>query len=332
MISASASTGEWTLAQLAEFVSGESRGNSAKKVTHAATLTDANSDSISYCASAAQAQGLKDTQAGIVILDKQTQTEYEGECIIVERPRLAFSHIVDLLHPPPAHETGIHPTAVIGKNCRIDSSASVGPNAVIGNDVELGVNVSIEAGTVLEDSAIIGKGSQIGANAAICRRTTIGSSCRISAGVVLGASGFSFEWDGARWVPIRNIGVLTIGDDVDIGACTTIDRASIGETQIHSGVRIDNHCHIGHNAVIGEHSLIVANVSIGGSARIGRQCVIGGHATIKDNVTIADGVTILGASVVTKSISLAGTYSSAVPARAANKWNRTLAKLNRLDS
>ena len=110
----------------------------------------------------------------------------------------------------------------------------------------------------------------------------------------------------ARWVPIRNIGDLVIGDDVDIGACTSIDRASLGETRIHNGVRMDNNCHLGHNVEIGENTLIVANVSIGGSTTIGRRCVIGGHVAIRDNIDIVDDVTILGTSVVTKSITEAG--------------------------
>lgn len=330
MTSASEAARKWTLADLATFVGGDGRGNLDATVSRVAKLGDATPESISYCSSPAQARHLNHTQAGIVILGKQNQQDYDGDCIIAEQPRLAFSRVVDLLHPPDSFHSGIHETAVIGIDCTIDSSAYIGPNAVVGNSVQIGEKACIDAGTVVQDQVTIGSESRIGANSTIYRRTRIGRNCRFSAGVVLGAPGFSFEWDGSRWAPIRNIGDLVIGDDVDIGACTSIDRASIEETRIHSGVRIDNNCHIGHNVEIGAHTLMVASVSIGGSATIGRRCVIGGHVTIRDNIDIVDDVTILGTSVVTKSITEAGTYSSAVPARAANKWNRALAQLHRL--
>ena len=330
MTSASEAARNWTLADLASFVGGDGRGNLDATVSRVAKLGDATPESISYCSSPAQAQHLNRTQAGIVILGEQLQQDYDGDCIIAEQPRLAFARVVDLLHPPDSLQSGIHETAVIGIDCTIDSSAYIGPNSVVGNSVEIGEKACIDAGTVIQDQASIGGESRIGANSTIYRRTRVGRNCRFSAGVVLGASGFSFEWDGSRWVPIRNIGNLVIGDDVDIGACTSIDRASLGETRIHNGVRMDNNCHLGHNVEIGENTLIVASVSIGGSTTIGRRCVIGGHVAIRDNIDIVDDVTILGTSVVTKSITEAGTYSSAVPARAAKKWNRALAQLYRL--
>lgn len=330
MTSASEATRNWTLAELASFVGGDGRGNLETTVSRVATLGDSTPESISYCSSPAQARYLNHTQAGIVILGQQFQQDYEGDCIITEQPRLAFSQVMDLLHPPDSLLSGIHESAVIGTDCTINSSAYIGPNAVVGNSVQIGAKACIDAGTVVQNQVSIGSESRIGANSTIYRRTRIGQNCRFSAGVVLGASGFSFEWDGSRWVPIRNIGDLVIGDDVDIGACTSIDRASVGETRIHNGVRIDNNCHLGHNVEIGEHTLIVANVSIGGSTTIGRRCVIGGHVAIRDNIDIVDEVTILGTSVVTKSITEAGMYSSAVPARSAKKWNRALAELHRL--
>ncbi len=332
MTSASESARKWTLAELASYVGGDGRGNLDTTVSRVAKLGDATHEAISYCSSPAQARHLNHTQAGIVILSEQFQQNYDGDCIITEQPRLAFSRVVDLLHPPDSLQSGIHETAAIGIDCTIDSSAYIGPNAVVGNGVQIAAEACIDAGTVIQDHVSIGSESRIGANSTIYRRTSIGRNCRFSAGVVLGASGFSFEWDGSRWVPLRNIGDLVIGDDVDIGACTSIDRASVGETRINNGVRIDNNCHLGHNVEIGQNTLVVANVSIGGSTTIGRRCVIGGHVAIRDNIDIVDDVTILGTSVVTKSITESGTYSSAVPARAAKKWNRALAQLYRMAS
>lgn len=330
MTTAGAATREWTLAELAEHVGGDVKGNRDKSVCRIAELTGATPDSITHCSSPTEVQNLKHTQAGIVILNANHQNDYDGDCIITNTPRLAFSKVVELLHPPATRKPGIHPSAIVGEDCQFEQSVSVGPNVIIGDRVKIGMNAEIGAGTVIEDDVQIGSGTRIGVNSTIYRRSRIGENCRFSAAVVLGAPGFSFEWDGSRWIPIRNVGSLVIGDDVDIGACTTIDRASIEATHIHDGVRIDNNCHIGHNVEIGEHTLIVANVGIGGSATIGKRCVIGGQVAIKDNVSVTDDVTILGTSLVSKSIMTAGTYSSAVPAREAANWNRTLAKLNTL--
>ena len=331
MTSESAGNRKWTLGDLADHVGGYALGNSRKSVTRVATLENATADSISQYSSPAQAKHLNRTNAGIVIISEQHHAEYSGDRIVASNPRLAFAHVVNLLHPPQPPDAGIHATAVIGKHSNISSSACIGAHVVIGDYVQVKNSVTIGAGTVIEDYTVIGEGSSIGSNSTIYRRTTIGCNCRFSAGVVLGAPGFSFEWSGSEWVPIRNIGSLTIGDSVDLGACTSIDRASIGETRVHNGVKIDNNCHIGHNVEIGEHTLIVANVGIGGSTTVGKRCVIGGQVAIKDNLTLTDEVIILGTSVVTKSITVAGTYSSAVPARKATEWNRTLAKLNKLD-
>lgn len=331
MTTESAGTRKWTLAELAEFVGGHALGNNSKTVTRVAALDRASADSISHCSTPAHANHLNGSKAGIVIITEEYKAKFSGDRIVTSNPRLAFARIVDLLHPLDQHEAGIHPTAVIGKDCNIASSAAIGAYVVIGNHVQIEDEVAVKAGTVIEEYTVIGEKSSIGANSTVYRRTKIGRNCRFSAGVVLGASGFSYEWNGSEWISIRNIGALTIGDNVDLGACTSIDRASIGETRIHNGVKIDNNCQIGHNVEIGENTLIVANVGIGGSAKIGKRCVIGGQAAIKDNVTLADDVIILATSMVTKSITTAGTYSSAVPARKARDWTRSLAKLNSLD-
>lgn len=327
MTSQSAGGREWTLTELADHVGGHALGNSSKAVSRVAALENATADSISHCSTPAQAKFLNRTKAGIVIIAEQHQAQCGGDRIVTANPRLAFARIVDLLHPPQLRKSGIHATAVTGRHCKIASSARIGAYAVIGDCVRIGNDVVIEAGAVIEDHTVIAERSSIGANSTIYRRTKIGRNCRFSAGVVLGAPGFSFEWNGSEWVQVPNIGALTVGDNVDLGACTSIDRGSIGETTVHNGVKIDNNCQIGHNAEIGEHTLIVANVGIGGSVTIGKRCVIGGHVAVRDNVKLADDVIVLGTSVVTKSITAAGTYSSAVPARDAKEWNRALAKL-----
>ena len=169
-------------------------------------------------------------------------------------------------------------------------------------------------------------------NVTVYSGCTIGKDCNVSAGVVIGASGFSYEWDGERWVSVQNIGAVVIGDEVDIGACTSIDRGSIRNTCIGNGVKIDNNVQIGHNVEIGEHSMIVGNVGIAGSVKIGRRCIVGGQSAIASHVNVVDDVVIQAASLVTKSLTEPGTYSSSLPARKASDWKRTLGKLNKLHS
>jgi len=325
-----AATQRWTLAELATIVEGGIKGNRNTTICRIAELASATPDSIAHCSSPAQVQFLKITQAGIVI--RCDSFNYDGDSIITETPRIAFSKVVDLLYPPVHSPPGVHPSAIIGLHSSIANSSSIGPHVVIGDHVTIGNNTTINAGSIIENEVSIDAGTRIGPNSTLYRGTKIGKNCRFSASVVIGAPGFSFEWNGNSWISVRNIGSVKIGNNVDIGACTSIDRGSVNDTHIMDGVRIDNNCHIGHNVQIGSHTLIVANVGIGGSVTIGNRCVIGGQTAIKDNVAIADDVTILATSLVTKSIKSAGTYSSAVPAREAKRWNRTLVRLSSLHS
>ena len=184
MTSASESNRKWTLAELASFVGGDGRGNLDTTVSRVAKFGDATPETIAYCSSPAQARHLNHSQAGIVILSERFQQDYDGDCIISENPRLAFSRVLDLLHPPDSIQSGIHESAVIGIDCSVDSSAYIGPNSVVGDNVQIGAKACIDAGTVVQNRVTIGSESRIGANSTIYRRTKIGQNCRFSAGVV----------------------------------------------------------------------------------------------------------------------------------------------------
>lgn len=329
-------TGQWTLSELAKQVGGRAKGNAEKSVTHVDELRHASTDAICHCSSTGQKKFLKETSAGIVILPEGFGQDYGGDCIIAINPRLAFAKVVDLLHPPSADcepkiddSASIHLSAVIGESVTIEA------NVVIGENVRIEKSVNIGAGTVIGDNVSIGEGTTIDSNVSVYSNCVIGRDCHISAGVVLGASGFSYESDGNEWSAIRNIGNVIIGDEVDIGACTTIDRGSIRSTVIGNGVKIDNNVQIGHNVEIGAHSLIVANVGIAGSAKIGKRCILGGQVAVNSHIEMVDDVTIQACSMVSKSILTSGTYSGSIPAREVSTWRRTLAhlyKLNKMNS
>ncbi|MDE0308837.1 MAG: UDP-3-O-(3-hydroxymyristoyl)glucosamine N-acyltransferase [Acidiferrobacterales bacterium] len=323
--------GKWTLSELAEQVGGRVQGNANKSVTHVDELRHAQEDAISHCSTIAQKRYLQSTSAGIVILPEGNNWGYEGDCLLARNSRIAFAQIVDLMHPEPANSAAyiaqsafVHPTAKIADSARIEA------NVVVGENVDIGDNAVIGAGTVIGDDVIIGPGTTVDFNVSIYGHCVIGRNCRIYSCVVLGASGFSYEWDGRQWNYIRNIGGVTIGDDVDIGASTSIDRGSVRSTIIGNGVKIDNNVQIGHNVEIGDHSLIVGNVGIAGSAKIGKRCVLGGQVSIVSHVEIADDVTVQACSLITKSIATSGSYSSSIPAKEASEWKRSLASLSRM--
>ena len=320
----------WTLAELAEQLGGRAIGNADTSVTRADVLEHATADSISHCSTPAQEKFLDSTDAGIVIVPEDRHAIYAGDRIVAKNARLAFAKAVDILHAPAPVNPGIDRTALIHPSAVIAESAAIDANVVIGENAQIGRGVHIGAGTVVGDSVVVGEGTHIACNVSIYSGCVIGQQCQIFAGVVLGASGFSYEREDDRWHAIRNIGRVVIGDEVDIGACTTIDRGSIRDTVIGDGVKIDNNVQIGHNVEVGEHTLIVGNVGIAGSVRVGKRCILGGQVAIASHVEIVDDVVVQASSLVTKSIAVPGTYSGSVPAREVTLWQRTLANMYRL--
>ncbi len=322
----------WTLAEIAERVGGQPAGDCFKSVTHVAELTEACEDSISYCSGERHEQYLQITKAGIVILPNHNSLEFKGAKLKVANPRATFARVVELLHDVPLIDPGVHETAIVASSSPIPGSTQVQANVVIGRNVSIGDFVVLGYGTVIGDDVSIDSGTRVASNVTIYRKSMIGSNCRISSGVVIGSPGHSYEWNKKEWVRIPNIGHVIIGDNVDIGAGTSIDRGSISVTKIGNGVKIDNNVQIAHNVEIGDHCMIVGNVGIAGSVKIGKRCTLGGQAGVIDNVRITDDVVIQAASLVSKSISSPGIYSSTIPAREANVWKRTLAKLNKQNS
>lgn len=228
--------------------------------------------------------------------------------------RLALARALSLLHPAPAVPAGIHPTAVVGAGTHLGREVSLGAHCVVGEDCTVGDGVAIHAGCVL------GRGVQVGAGSVLYPRVTIYDGCRVGSrvilhsGVVVGADGFGYARDGAGHVKIPHVGTVVIEDDVEIGANTTIDRATLGETRIGAGAKIDNLVMIAHNVVIGPRTIIVAQVGIAGSAVIGADVVLAGHAGIADHVTVGDGATVLAKALVARDVP-PGAVVSGQPAR-----------------
>lgn len=299
-------------------------------IEQVATLDNATTGQIACLFDSKYRKFLKVTGASAVIIPRQDLEFCAVPALVTGDPYLAYARVADLLNPVVETTGGVHPSAVIAESARIESSCDIGANAVISEEVSLGHHVSIGPGCVIEAGAMIGDYSRLLANITICHHVCIGKKVLIHPGVVIGSDGFGLAKDNGKWLKIPQIGSVRIGDEVEIGANTTIDRGALQDTIIENGVKLDNQIQIAHNVHIGEHSALAGCVGIAGSASIGKRCMIGGGVGLSGHLKIADDVTITGMSLVTKSITEAGVYSSGWPVRDARTWRKTVGRVHRL--
>lgn len=319
-----------TLAELARRFGAQVRGAGELEITGVAALDRAGPHELSYFDDRRYREQLARTRAGAVLLAPEGADAYSGNALIVERPRLCFARIAAFLHAR-AHRPGVHPSAVVDPGARLAASTAVGAGAVIERDAAIGENAEIGPGCYVGAGAVIGAGTRLVGHVWIGERCVLGRDCVLHPGVVVGADGFGYAEDGAAWVKIPQLGRVVLGNAVELGANTTVDRGTLGDTEIGDGVKIDNLVQIGHNVRIGEHTAIAACVGIAGSATIGRRCRLGGQVGVAGHLQIGDDVQVLATSLVTRSITAPGTYSSALKAERAETWRRQAARLRQLD-
>ena len=321
----------WTLAQLAKHVNAEIKGDGQCEIYSVATLLNAAEGQISFLTNSKYKSHLQDTQASAVILQPDFASECPVNAVIVQNPHAAYAKIAQLLYPATSESAGIHASAQIASDVRIAGSATVGANAVIESGCYIDEEVSIGANTYIGRNTRIGKASRILPNVTICDNVTIGERVILHPGVVIGADGFGQAYDEGVWVKVPQVGGVQLGNDVEIGANTTVDCGAIEDTIIEDGVKLDNQIQIAHNVRIGAHTVIAAATAIAGSTSIGQHCMIAGAVAIAGHLTIADNVTITGMTMVSKSIPEAGSYSSGISAENTAIWHRLHARLKQLD-
>jgi UDP-3-O-[3-hydroxymyristoyl] glucosamine N-acyltransferase len=322
-----------TLGRLAQAVGAELRNADPEcEITGVATLQHAGQGEISFLANAAYRKYLKDTCASAVILSPQDADGYPAAAIVSGNPYSSYARIAALLYPPPAARQGVHASACLEADCDVDASAWIGPHCIVEKGAVLGAGVQLAGGCYIGADSVIGAGSRLSANVVICHGVTIGERVRIAPGAIIGSDGFGLANEGGQWLNVPQLGGVSIGNDVDIGANTTIDRGALEDTVLEDGVRLDNQIQVAHNVRIGAHTAIAGCVGISGSAVIGKHCMIGGGAGIVGHLEIADHVIITGMTMVTKSINRPGVYSSGVPAQENDAWNRNYARLRQLDT
>ncbi len=307
-------------------------GDPAFEVGRPASLDRAGPSDISFFSDRRRLDDLAATRAGAIILAHGDRSLFRGPCLVADDPYRAFVAACRVLVSEHRGANGVvDSTAGVDRSARLADGVTVGPNAV----VERGA--ILEDGVVIGATAFVGSGVRIGAHSVISPGVriypgcTIGRRCRIESGAVIGAPGFGYLPSEDGWTEVPQIGSVVIGDDVDIGANTTIDRGALDDTVIGDGVKLDNQIQVAHNVVIGEHTAIAGCTGVAGSARIGRRCRIGGRASILGHLTIADDVTIHATSVVTRSITRPGSYASNLTVQPAARWRRILARLARID-
>lgn len=320
-----------TLADLARQFHGRVRGDGAREITGAAPLDKAGPGHIAYVADKKHRALLAHTKAGAVILRAADIEGYAGSALVVDDPQLCFARVAALLHPSAGILPGAHLSAVVDVRARVAGTAWIGAYAVVEAGATIGDGVFVGPGCFVGRDAAIGARTRLTAHVVIAERCVIGADCIVHPGAVVGSDGFGYAKDGERWVKIPQLGGVVIGNEVEIGANTTIDRGALGDTIIEDGVKLDNLVQIAHNVRIGAHTAMAACVGVAGSAVIGRRCAIGGQVGIAGHLTICDDVQINATSLVTSSITEPGTYSSSVKARPLDQWRRNSARINQLD-
>jgi len=323
---------KYRLAEIVERFGGEVIGDPQTAISQVAALDSAGPKHISFLAHGNYRKQLAGTGAGAVILAGAEAKLTVLPRIVCDDPYLYFAKVSALFNPPAAAKPGVHRTAVVERGTRLPVSASIGAGAYVGRGVKLGRAVVIGPGCQIGDGVEIGAGSRLHARVTIYQACRLGQRALVHSGSVIGADGFGIALDGGgRWHKIPQIGRVIIGNDVEIGANTCIDRGALDDTVIGDGVKLDNLIQIAHNVRIGDHTAIAGCTGISGSTRIGKHCRIGGGVGIVGHLDIADHVVIHAAALVTKSIRKAGTYGGH-PAQESRGWTRSVAQLRRLDA
>lgn len=307
------------------------------RVEGVATLAHARSGQLAFLSNPRYRVQLASSAASVVVLREDDAAQRDGTSLIASDPYVAFAKIAALFDPVPAPRPGIHASAVIDDSASVDASAQVDPFVVIGARTSIGAGAVIGPGCVIGEDCIVGAGCRLVARVTLVRRVRLGSRVMLHPGAVIGADGFGLAMDRGddgvlHWIKVPQQGGVSIGDDCEIGANTTIDRGAIEDTLLEEDVRLDNQIQIGHNVRIGAHTAMAGAVAVAGSATIGRYCLIGGAAGILGHLTICDRVTINAMSLVMNSVTEPGEYSSSIPLMPSREWRKSAARFKQLDT
>lgn len=319
------------LGELAVRFGLELNGDPDLTVDRVGSLAAAGPGSLSFLANPKYRGQLAATGASAVVLDESSAPDCPVASLVSGNPYADYARIATVLHPAPVVAGGVHPSAVVAAGARVAVTSCIAAGAIVDDGTVIGERVLIGPGCVVGTGVQVGDDTRLVARVTVYPGVRIGRRCVVHAGAVLGADGFGFAPDRGEWVRVPQVGGVVIGDDVDIGANTTVDRGAIDDTVIEDGVRIDNLVMIAHNVRVGAHTVIAALSGVSGSTRIGRNCMIAGNVGFAGHIEVGDGAVITGQSSVTRSLKGPGMYSSTMPAMDVSLWRRLVARLKHLD-
>lgn len=308
----------------------ELRGDPDILIQGLCALSPGSADCLAYLGSPKHAGELAKTQAAAVVLHPKQAADFSRDALVAADPNLAFARIARLFDPDRLFAEGVSAQASVAESATLGSGCHVAAQAFIGERSQIGEGCYIGPGCVIGDDVVIGARTRLVAQVHVGHRVHLGSDCVVQAGAVIGSRGFGNVKGPDGWEEIPQLGSVVIGDNVEIGANTCIDRGTLGDTVIGRGVRLDNLIQIAHNCQIGEHTAIAACVGVAGSTRIGARCMIGGQAGFNGHLHIGDDVVVLGSAMVTKSLPDAGIYGSGIPVEDAREWRKMVARVRRL--
>jgi UDP-3-O-[3-hydroxymyristoyl] glucosamine N-acyltransferase len=320
-----------TLGALADSVGASLRGDASIEVSAVATLEAAQPGQVSFLTNRRYRHQLNGTRASAVFIPASFASTCPTAALVCENPHLCFARAARLFTPVSEVVGGVHASACIDPTAEVSDDAWIGPGVVIEAHVRVGARVFIGPGCVVGAKCRIDEDSRLVARVTLCHDTWLGKRVRVQPGAVLGGDGFGYAREGDRWLSIPQTGRVKIGDDVDIGANTTIDRGALEDTVIGDGVILDNLIQIGHNVTIGDNSAIAACTGVSGSTRIGKNCIVGGQVGMAGHLRIDDDVIVAAGSKVTRNLSGPGCYGGVLPVDPDPLWRRNVARMRHLD-
>jgi UDP-3-O-[3-hydroxymyristoyl] glucosamine N-acyltransferase len=323
-------TKQYTLAQISEFLDASLDGDASHCIEKIATLANAKATDIAFLANKKYRAQLDDTRAGAVIISEKEANLFSGNKLVVKDAYIAYAKLAQMMDTTPACASGVHPSAVVDSTAQLGENVSIAANAVISAGVILGDNVQIGAGSFVGENTKIAQGTKVWANVSVYHDIEIGENCLFQSGAVIGSDGFGYANEAGKWIKIPQLGRVIIGNRVEIGANTTIDRGALDDTVIHDDVILDNQIQIAHNVEIGQGSAMAACSVIAGSTKMGKYCQVAGLVGINGHIEICDGVMLTGMTMVTKSITEPGAYSSGMPHTTNKEWRRNMAHFRNL--
>ena len=300
-------------------------------ITGVASMTSAKQGQITFLSDKKFQNNLSSCDASAVVMTEDSLKYWSGAALIVKDPYLCYAKLAQILDTTPLPAKDIADSAVIDSTAQLGNNVAIGANAVIESGVVLGDNCIIGAGCFIGKDTIIGAGTKLWSNISIYHNCVVGENCLIQSGTVIGSDGFGYANDKGKWIKIPQLGRVVIGNNVEIGASTTIDRGALDDTVIGNGVIIDNQCQIAHNDIIGDHTAVAGGVIMAGSLTIGRHCLIGGASVINGHMEICDQVTVTGMGMVMRPITEPGVYSSGIPLQQNKVWRKTASLVLHID-